>query len=130
MIIHLKVTRSLKVIEGMGNVVLKESKVISFPVFKTLGSGYQEGEFFAVVQNIGADGKFKEYVKENSNINFTGPILPEQVKNGESVLVKGTYGQSEPFLTGKIKMQSIGNQEAIYDCHINGTYLSFVQNKN
>jgi hypothetical protein len=116
-----------EVVKGQGSLVLKEIKVASFPVFKTLGSGYQDGEFFAVIQNIGADGTFKEYVPQKSNMEISSPSFPAEVKNGESVLVKGAYTAAEPFLQGKLKIESTGNQEAEFDCFINGTYISLEQ---
>jgi hypothetical protein len=114
-----------EIIKGAGKFVLKEIKTAPFPIFKTIGSGYQDGEFFAVIQNIGANGKFKEYIPEKSNMELITPVLPDEVKNGESILIKGSYIAAEPFLQGKLKLEGSGNKEVLYDCFINGTYLSF-----
>jgi hypothetical protein len=116
-----------EVIKGAGNVILKEMKVVCFPVFKTVGSGYQEGEFFVVLQNIGGNGKFKEFVQEKSNMELTQPLFPQEVKSGESVVVTGSYVAAEPFMQGKVKFESSDKKEALYECYVSGTYLSFKQ---
>jgi hypothetical protein len=116
-----------EIIKGAGNVVLREQKVVSFPVFKTVGSGYQEGEFFVVLQNIGATAKYKEFIPENSNVEVTSPMFPKEVKSGESVVVTGTYVAAEPYMKGKVKFESSDKKEAFFDCYVSGTYLSFKQ---
>lgn len=119
--------KGAEVIKGAGNFVLDELKVTPFPVFKTIGASYEEGTFFAVVQNIGEKGKLKEFTQEMTNLELGSPVFPDELKSGESILLKGSFKDLEPKMRSKLKFESAANGIAEYELNISGTYLSCKQ---
>ena len=59
-----------EIVNGMGKLELKEMKVITSPIFKNLGCEYRDGQFVAIVQNIGETAKFKSLKKKHPTWNL------------------------------------------------------------
>jgi hypothetical protein len=116
-----------EIVKGAGNYVLEELKNYTSPVFKSLGAGYEEGEFFAAVQNIGEPAQFKEYTHETTNVEFPPAVFPKEVNQGDVIFLRGVYKEAEPKMRGKLKFESVAKSIIEYDFTILGSYLSFKQ---
>ncbi|MBT1703381.1 hypothetical protein [Chryseosolibacter indicus] len=115
------------VIQGLGNMIFDEMEVYTFPVFKNVAVQYQEGRFFAIIQNIGAGGKVKEFTPEPANLELDKSIYSEQFKQGGVVVLEGKYNDAEPVLRAKMQVNSESDSTTQYDLTIRGTYLALKQ---
>ena len=116
---------------GERKFVMEELKVVQFPVFKKLAVQYDQGKFLAILQNIGASGKIKEFKPDSRTVGFewTNHATATEVKSGGLYFLEGTYAAAEPRLTGKVSLVSERDSSAVFDLYINGTSLTFTQNR-
>jgi len=118
-----------EIIPGAGKLAIDEFKEFAFPVFKNLQTAYEEGEFFAVIQNIGEGASFKGMKTESSNVTFEGAVLPEKIKAGDLIFIKGTYADAEPKLSSKVKFINNAKDSAEYNFSIYSSYLTLEKSK-
>lgn len=119
--------KGFEVVRGKGNMVFDEMKVVQFPVLRHVVMQYAEGRFLALMQNIGASGKIKDYNSAVSNIEFTTPILSEEIKSGTIFPIEGAYTGVEPSLNATIIMESLRDSTTQFEFNIHGPYVTLQQ---
>lgn len=112
-----------QILNGAGKFVLDEIKTIPYPVFKTLGCEYRDGQFVALLVNLGETAKLKSFTKMSANIepevNF-----PEQVNSGDVILYKARYITGDPQLRAKIQFELPSKDSVEFEFSIYSTHVS------
>ncbi|GCC50845.1 hypothetical protein SanaruYs_10640 [Chryseotalea sanaruensis] len=109
--------------------VLQNAVTYSFPVFKKLETGYEEGRFVLLVQNIGAAGQIKNLSTTKSNVIFSQGLFPISVETRQQILLVGTYDGIEPSLSGKVSVLNAEGDSAKYSVRISGLRFYLEQDK-
>ena len=112
-----------QILTGAGKFKLNEIKTIPYPVFKTLGCEYRDGQFIALLVNLGEKAKLKSFTKLSANIepevNF-----PEEVNSGDVILYKARYIIGDPQMTAKLKFELSSKDSVEFDFSIYSTHVS------
>jgi hypothetical protein len=118
-----------EILKGEGACKIYELKEYPFPVFENLNSGFEEGEFYAILRNIGGDAHFAKLDLRQSNITFKDKSFPENLKPGEYVFLEGTYTDAEPNLKSILKLKNSVQDTIPYDLNIYGSRIYLQQTR-
>jgi hypothetical protein len=117
-----------EIVKGKGNLVFQELHVIQFPVLKRVAMEYAEGKFFALLQNIGAPGKIRDYKPSTTtNVQFDKPLVDQEIPQGGIFVIEGSYIGDEPRLYGSLTVQAKRDSTAQFDFNIRGLHVALTQ---
>lgn len=111
-----------QILNGAGKFKLNEIKTIPYPVFKTLGCEYRDGQFVALLLNLGERAKLKSFTKLSANIEPED--FPEEVNSGDVILYRARYINGDPQLKAKLKFELSSKDSVEFDFGIYGTHVS------
>jgi hypothetical protein len=112
-----------QILNGAGKFKLNEIRTIPYPVFKTLGCEYRDGQFVALLVNLGERAKLKSFTKLSANIE-PEVDFPVEVNSGDVILYKARYINGDPQLRAKIKFELQSKDSVEFDFSIYSTHIS------
>ena len=115
------------VVNNKGTHTLEDIKVIDYPVIRKTLVQFEEGTYIAMLQNIGATAKLKNFKAKESNITFEGSALPQEIVTGQSFIVNGKYEGMEPKANASVQFENADRIVKDYTLWINGTHFTLKQ---
>jgi hypothetical protein len=92
-------------------------------LFHTVNAGFEEGNFVASIQNVGADVTLDSVTVKNANLTLTA--LPEKIALGDEFQLVGSYSGMEPQYSAVWSFKNADGKSISYDVHINSARIYF-----
>lgn len=112
---------------------VKDFCIIDYPVFEFGGANYKEGDYMCVFKNIGApvnEMKFELTNRSKNTLLLDTAYLHMKLNTGQTLLLTGTYTDSEPALYGNLLVLNINNKIDTCVLFVSGVHASLKKEIN
>jgi hypothetical protein len=103
--------------------IIKEKHEFKDAFFTTVSAGFEDGNFVATLQNVGADVTLDSASVSQANLNLS-PV-PTKLAFGEEFILAGTYDGMEPRYNGVWTFKNIAGETASYEVSISSARIYF-----